>query len=133
STLPKRTSGNCRAAAAKCGAIWRHGPHQAAQKSTNTGASVARTYFAKTASETSTGTGSASAVLHLAHTGSSPSRSSGTRLVVAQWGQTSSMTVPSFAADALGRANAMPAWRQRSADRFGSELVAAPSDCADEL
>src|SRR6202007_1546555 len=36
STLAKRTPGSCRAAAAKCGAIWRHGPHQAAQKSTST-------------------------------------------------------------------------------------------------
>src|SRR4051794_30659384 len=94
STLARMASPfNCRAACSNCGAIARHGPHHAAQKSTTTGSSLRETKRSKRASSIATGLPSSKAVPHLPQTGSSCVRPASSRFAVLQWGQMTIMRI----------------------------------------
>ncbi len=83
-----------RAACSNWGAIARHGPHHAAQKSTTTGSSLRVTKRSKRESSIAAGLPSSKALPHLPHTGSSRARAASRRLAVLQLGQMTIMPIP---------------------------------------
>lgn len=97
STLPNRKCGSTfAAAAAKPGAIWRHGPHHSAQKSIRSGMSLDVACFSKFVAFSSTGCPSNSELLHFPQRPPSASFAAGTRLSVAHAGHAITSRSPSI-------------------------------------
>ena len=96
STLPKRSCGSTfAAAAAKAGAIWRHGPHHPAQKSIRSGMSLEVACFSKFAAFNSTGSPWNKVSPHLPQCPPSASLAAGRRLSVAHVGHAMTRRSPS--------------------------------------
>ena len=89
STFTRRTCGSSSAAArSKTGAIMRHGPHHAAQKSINNGTSLVWACFSKRGSSSASGRRSKRGLPQAPHLPLPSSFSRGMRLVVSHRGQT---------------------------------------------